>query len=87
VLYYVCMFALAGLLAVAPLSRGLRAGALLFAALGVPFSIYFMYIQFTFIHAFCIYCVISAVLTVFLLLAAGWHFKAMHTEPMPAANA
>ena len=60
--------------------------ALFGAALGVSFSIYFMYIQFTFIHAFCIYCLISAVLTLCLLLAALWHFRAAHTAPVDAAG-
>jgi uncharacterized membrane protein len=74
--YYLCMFAIAALLALAPSSRGLRLGALLFAAMGVSFSIYFMYIQFTFIQAFCIYCLISAVLTLLLLIVALVHFRA-----------
>jgi uncharacterized membrane protein len=74
--YYLCMFGLAALLARAPSSRNLRLGALLYAAIGVSFSIYFMYIQFTFIHAFCIYCLISAVLTVLLLIVALAHFRA-----------
>ena len=74
--YYLCMFGLAALLALAPFSRGLRLGALLYAATGVSFSIYFMYIQFTFIHAFCIYCLISAVLTLLLLIVALAHFRA-----------
>jgi uncharacterized membrane protein len=54
----------------------LRWGALFYAGLGVCGSIYFMYIQFAFIHAFCIYCLISAVLTVLLLFAAIKHFSA-----------
>jgi uncharacterized membrane protein len=58
--------------------------ALLYAAMGVLFSIYFMYIQFTFIHAFCIYCLISAVLTVFLLIAALRYFRETRTEGIPA---
>jgi uncharacterized membrane protein len=33
-----------------------------------------MYIQFTYIHAFCIYCLISAVTTVLFFIAALWHF-------------
>jgi uncharacterized membrane protein len=70
------MFGLAALLAFDPLSRGLRLGALLYAVLGVFSSIYFMYVQITFIHAFCIYCLISAVLTLVLLAAALAHFKA-----------
>jgi uncharacterized membrane protein len=74
--YYLYMFGLAALLAFDPFSRSLRWGALLYAATGVVFSIYFMYIQFTFIHAFCIYCLISAVLTLLLFIAAHWHFRA-----------
>jgi uncharacterized membrane protein len=80
VVYYVGMAALAALLALAPFSRRLRLGALLYAAAGVGFSIYFMNIQFTYIHAFCIYCLISAVLTVFLFLTALWHFRATRAE-------
>jgi uncharacterized membrane protein len=76
VIFYLYMFALAALLIFDPLSRGLRLGALLYAALGLSGSIYFMYVQFTFIHAFCIYCLISAVLTFFLLIAALAHFRA-----------
>jgi uncharacterized membrane protein len=84
VVYYLCMFGLAALLAIAPISRGLRWSVLLGAATGVSFSIYFMYIQITFIHAFCIYCVISALLTLFLLIAAFWHFRATRMDPIPA---
>jgi uncharacterized membrane protein len=84
VLYYVCRYGLAAQLAFSPSSRGLRLGALLYAAAGVCFSSYFMYVQFTFIHAFCIYCLISAVLTLFLLIVALWHFRATRMEPMPA---
>jgi uncharacterized membrane protein len=75
-IFYSSMFALAALLAFDPLSRGLRLGALLYAALGVSSLVYFMYIQFAFIHAFCIYCLISAVLTLLLLNAALTHFRA-----------
>lgn len=71
--FYLYMFGLAALLAFDPFSRGLRFGAILYAGTGAAFSIYFMYIQFSFIHAFCIYCVISAVLTFLLLIAALWH--------------
>jgi uncharacterized membrane protein len=72
---YLHMFALAAILAFDPFSRGLRAGALLYAALGVFSSICFMYIQITFIHAFCIYCLISAILTLLLFTAALAHFR------------
>jgi uncharacterized membrane protein len=73
-IYYLYMLGLTGLLAYDPLSRGMGLGALLYAALGVCFSIYFMYIQITFIHAFCIYCLVSAVLTLLLFICAVWHF-------------
>ena len=76
--YYLYMFALAALLALDPFSRGLRLGALLYAALGVTFSLCFMYISFSFIHAFCIYCMISAVMTFLLFIAARMRLK---TEP------
>ena len=84
--YYVYMFGLAALLAFDPFSRGLRLGVLLLAATGVAFSIYFMYIQVTFIHAFCIYCLVSAVLTLLLLVAALWHFRATRIDPTTAVE-
>lgn len=76
VLFYLCMFVFAALLIAAPLSRGLRVVVVFWAAIGLAFSVYFMRIQFAFIHAFCIYCVISAVLTVFLLVVALAHYRA-----------
>jgi len=76
VVFYLVTFALAALLLFDPFSRGLRLGALLYAVLGVSGSIYFMVIQFAFIHAFCIYCSISAALTLLLLIAAMAHFRA-----------
>jgi uncharacterized membrane protein len=75
VVYYLHMFGLAALLAYDPLARGLRIGAVLYAALGVLFSLYFMVLQFGYIHAFCIYCLISAVTTVLLAVAAVSHLK------------
>jgi uncharacterized membrane protein len=85
VVFYLCMSGVAALLAFAQYSRGLRWGALLCASIGVSFSIYFMYIQVNFIHAFCIYCLISAVLTLLLFIAAVWHFRATRMEPISAA--
>lgn len=76
VLFYLCMFVFAALLVVAPLSRGLRLVAVLGAAIGLAFSVYFVRIQVTYIHAFCIYCAISALLTVLLLVAALVHYRA-----------
>jgi uncharacterized membrane protein len=74
--YYLYMFALAALLAFDPFSRGLRFAALAYTALGVGFSIYFMYLQIAFIHAFCIYCLLSAVTTLLLFIAALSHSRA-----------
>ena len=44
VVYYLYMFGLAALLAFDPFSRGLRFAALAYSAVGVCFSIYFMYL-------------------------------------------
>jgi uncharacterized membrane protein len=74
VVYYLYMFGLAALLAFDQFSRAIRLAALLYAAIGVCFSIYFMYLQLTFIHAFCIYCFVSAVTTLLLFIAAVLHF-------------
>ena len=81
VVFYLYMFALAALLLVDPFSRGLRLGALIYTALGVVGSIYFMYVQFAYIHAFCIYCLVSAVLTLLLVVVAIWHFRATKKKP------
>ena len=85
VIFYLYMFALAALLVFDPLSHGLRLGALLYAALGLSGSIYFMSIQFNFIHAFCIYCLISAILTLLLFIAALAHFRGTR-RPAAMAN-
>jgi uncharacterized membrane protein len=73
--YYLYMFCLAALLTYDPFSRGLRVGALIYSAIGVGFSIYFSYLQVTFIHAFCVYCLGSAVTTILLLITAIAQFK------------
>ncbi len=69
-IFYSVMFVLAALLAFASSSRGLRVVVLFCTALGVCGSIGFMYIDLTLIHAFCIYCLISTILTLLLLLFA-----------------
>ena len=79
VVYYLTMFGLAALLAFEPFSRALRCAALGYSALGVGFSIYFAYLQIAFIHAFCIYCLVSAVTTLLLFIAALSHFRARRT--------
>jgi len=76
--FYVYMFGAAALLAFDPFSRGLRLGVVLYTALGVSYSIYGMYLQLALIHAVCIYCLISAVITVVLLISAFRHFRATH---------
>ena len=75
VVYYLYMFGMAALLAFESFSRALRLAALGYAALGVGFSIYFMILQVAFIHAFCIYCLGSAVTTLLLLIAALAHLQ------------
>jgi uncharacterized membrane protein len=82
VVYYLYMVCLAGLLAFDPFSRGLRLGTIIYAALGVCFSVYFIYLQVNFIHAFCIYCLISAVTTLLLLISAVWHLNVPSAEIM-----
>jgi len=78
------MAGLAVLLVFDPSSRALRFAAVGYAALGVGFSIYFMVLQVAFIHAFCIYCLGSAITTVLLLIAALAHFRATSRGPVPA---
>jgi len=77
VVSYVMMFTLGALLAFRPFSRALRRGVLVYAAMGVASSICFLFIEITFIHAFCVYCLVSAVLTILLLVAAFVHFTMM----------
>ena len=69
-LFYVVMFGLAGLLVFNPLSPRLRIAALAYTAVGVAYSLYGMYLQLSLIKAVCVYCLISAVLTVLLFIAA-----------------
>jgi uncharacterized membrane protein len=86
VVYYLYMAGLVALLACEPFSRALRIAALGYAGVGVGFSIYFMILQVAFIHAFCIYCHVSASTTVLLLVTALAHFRATRTGPAPAAG-
>jgi uncharacterized membrane protein len=75
-IYYVYMFALAARLAFEPFSNSLRFRAVLYAGVGAASSMYFMYLQLGFIRQICSYCLISAVTSLLLLLAALWHFQA-----------
>ena len=74
--FYLAMLGLALWLRLAPVSRALRWIALLYAGAGLGASMYFFYIQRTYIHAFCIYCLISGILTLLLFIAAVVHFRA-----------
>jgi uncharacterized membrane protein len=88
VVYYAYMIGLAVLLTLDPISHVLRLAALGYSAIGLCFSIYFMYLQVSFIHAFCIYCLISGLVTLLLFLLALGHFR-MNTriiaerQPLP----
>ncbi len=73
VAYYLLMLMLTTLLAFDSGSRGLRLGTVLHAALGVAASAAFIYVELDLIHAFSIYYMIAAVLTVLLLLTALSH--------------
>ena len=75
-IYFLYMFALAARLAFDPLSRSLRFRAILYAAMGAASSMYFMYLQLAFIREVCSYCLIAAVTTFLLLIAALWHLQA-----------
>lgn len=73
-----------------PFSRSLRWIALLYSAIGLLASLYFFYVQRTYIHAFCVYCLISGILTVLLFVAALRHFRATRaaeTAPLHGAAA
>lgn len=74
--YYAYMLALAILLAVEPRSRALGLGALLYALVGLCLSLYFeLYIQAYRIGALCLYCGISAAITLLLSGTALYHFR------------
>jgi uncharacterized membrane protein len=85
--FYLGMLALAALLVVRPFSRALRVSAVLYAAIGVGSSIYFMYVQLSFIQAVCIYCLVSGITTLVLLVAAVWHARATLVRSMAIPQA
>lgn len=73
-IYYVYMLCLAALLAFDPFSR-VRAGTIIYAALGICFSVFVLYVQLNFINVLCVYCLVSAVTTFLLLVSMIWHLK------------
>jgi uncharacterized membrane protein len=72
VFYYLHLAGLAVVLLADPHSRGLRAAALIYTAVGVGYSLYALYLQLSAIHALCSYCMISALTTLALFGAAVW---------------
>ena len=86
-IYYVFMFGLAARLAYEPESKSLRFRAVLYAALGAISSAYFIYLQIGFIQAICSYCIISAIVSLLLLLAALWHFQVSRSDWVRQDNA
>lgn len=74
--YYLFMFGLAARLAYEPAANNVRFRAVLYASLGAISSAYFIYLQVGLITAICSYCLISAIVSFFLLFAALWHFLA-----------
>jgi uncharacterized membrane protein len=71
------MFTLAALLAFESSPRGFRLAVLLYTVIGVCGSIGFIYLDLAFIRAFCIYCLVSAIDTVVLLLSAIGYYRAL----------
>lgn len=74
-IFYLYMVGVAALLAYDPRGKGMRLAALLYGAVGVGYSIYFEYLQVFVIHAICIYCLLSAILTLLLFITALVHFR------------
>jgi uncharacterized membrane protein len=75
--FYAVMFTLAALLAFESSPRGFRLAVLLYTVIGVCGSIGFIYLDLAFIRAFCIYCLVSAIDTVVLLLSAIGYYRAL----------
>lgn len=77
VVYYGYLLGLAFLLAFEPRSAALQWGMLAYAAIGLLCSIAFEFIQVSIIGAVCMYCAISAVITLFVFIAAISHVRVM----------
>jgi uncharacterized membrane protein len=67
VLFYIGMIVLLGLIWRRVHTKLVKDALLIFATFGALSSIYFIYVQAVLIGAFCMYCIISAIIT-FLLL-------------------
>lgn len=75
VVYYLGMAAIAALLLATPEWRSARTVAFGYASFGVVASAVFFYIQLKYIHAFCIYCLVSALLSMLLCLTTFLHYR------------
>ncbi len=74
--YYGYMLCLSILLTIDPKSFGLKLGALLYAGVGVAYSVWAIgYIQLSVIGALCEYCALSALTTLALFCVALWHYR------------
>lgn len=73
--FYIYMLGIALLLSIDPYSKGLRFGTLTYATIGLGFSIYFEWFQYSVIGALCQYCAISALTTLVLFCLAVWHWR------------
>ena len=82
--YYGGMLGLAVLLAFDPRSPALRAAAVLYAATGLAFSLYFMVLQIGTIRAFCIYCAVSGLTTLLLVISTGAHWSSTRRQAIEA---
>ena len=75
VIFYALMLTLAAALTSGSPQRPLRLVVLLYTIIGVCGSIGFVYLDLAFIRAFCVYCLISAIDTVVLLLSAIVYYR------------
>lgn len=79
--YYGYMLCLSVLLVIDPSSRGLRLGALAYTGFGVLYSSWaIFYIQLSVIGALCMYCAISALVTLCLFITALWHYRSTRVQ-------
>jgi uncharacterized membrane protein len=76
-IFYLIMLSLAAFLAYDPRSKGLCLAAIVYTAIGVLGSIGFLYLDMFYIKAFCIYCLISGIMTLILFLSAINHTRGM----------
>ena len=76
VIFYAVMLAFAAALASSSPTHRLRLPVLLYTVVGVCGTIGFVYLDLARIHAFCVYCLISGIDTVVLLVSAIWYYRA-----------